>query len=340
MALQHLINHISLVVDKSSSMDYHTNKVVEVFDRELNALKQRSVDAHQETRISIYLFSDPSALEVLTFDMDVMRFTSLKSYYKPYGNTALLDAVAKSIEDHKKLPELYGDHAFLTYVITDGQENRSREQTPGSLTTLLNSLKDNWTTALLVPDQQAVNAALRFGFNAGSISTWNTNSKNAVEEVGISFASATTSYMAMRSTGVRGTKNLFDLNPANLNASTVNKTLTELPTSEYEVIPVRISGPKIAIKDYVESWTKQKYRLGSAYYQPTKPVEVQDYKRVMLQDVRNGKVYEGVDVRRILGLPDYTVEINPLSHPDYRLFVQSTSVNRNLFPNTFLLIRR
>lgn len=342
MALQHLINHVTLIVDKSTSMDGLRDKVVEVFDRALTELKQRSVDVNQETRVSIYLFSADDGyqkdsrtpwLEVLAFDMDVMRFTSLKSYYKPNGNTALLDAVAKSIEDNRKTPELYGDHAFLTYVITDGQENASIKTTPAQLTSLFKSLPDNWTTALLVPNQAGVNSALRFGFNAGSISIWDATSTKGVESAGTQFTQTVNNYYAMRSTGVRGTKNLFNLDP-----SRITKTvLKEVPQQAFDIYPVRQVQD---IKSYVEAWTKEKYRLGSTYYQPTKAVTLQDYKKILVQDVNTGRVYEGENLRQLLGIPDSTVDVNPLKHPDYRLFIQSASVNRKLFKDTFILVRK
>lgn len=56
MALQHYINHIALVVDKSGSMGPLKDAVVKVFDREIENLKKRSIELNQETRISVYLF--------------------------------------------------------------------------------------------------------------------------------------------------------------------------------------------------------------------------------------------------------------------------------------------
>lgn len=333
MALQHLINHVSLVVDASASMTVHREKVVEVFDRELNNLKQRSVDEKQETRISIYLFDDK--IDVLTFDMDVMRFTSLKGYYKTSGWTALLDATAKAIDDNSRLPELYGDHAFLTYVITDGQENASKTITQTRMAQILQAQKDNWTTAILVPNAAGEVAAQRFGFNAGSIATWDIGA--SFEKVGTQFTNVMDNYFSMRKSGVRGTKNLFTLDPGKLNKTNVKAKLTELSPVEYDVFPVRQEQP---IKQFVETWTKNKYRLGSAYYQPTKPVKVQDYKNILVQEAATGKVYEGQNVRQLLGLPDANIEINPVNHPNWRMFIQSASVNRKLYPNTFLLVRR
>lgn len=325
---QHYINHISLIVDRSSSM--RGQPVVDVFDKNLEYLKNRSVELDQETRISIYLFND--TVECLTFDMDVMRFKSLQGYWEPSGQTALIDAVHKSVEDNRKLPELYGDHAFLQYVITDGQENRSR-QSAQSLNTLLQSLPDNWTTACLVPDRSGYTYAERFGFNGGSIAIWDTNAKGAFEKVGQQFTQAVDNYMTMRSTGVRGTKGLFTLDSKGLTKS----NLQEIPQRYFDIYPVHQESP---IKDYVESFTGEKYRLGSTYHTPVKPIKIQDYKGILVQDVKNGRVYEGNNLRSLLGIPTQTVDVDPGQHKDWRIFVQSTSANRKLFKDTFILVMR
>lgn len=327
---QHLINHVSLIVDKSASMDRHSRKVVEVFDRELEYLKKRSVELNQETRISIYLFDD--RIENLTFDMDVMRFKSLAGYYQVRGNTALIDAVLKSTADHQKLPELYGDHAFLQYVITDGQENASKARAD-TLQSLIKTLPDHWTNACLVPDASGAAYAERFGFNGGSISIWDTSAVGAIDNVGQQFSRTVDTYMVNRSKGIRGTKSLFTLDSAAITKS----QLTELPSYAYDVFRVNQDQD---IKAFVESWTKEKYRLGSAYFQPAKTITIQDHKDILVQDVKNGRVYEGNNLRQLLGLPDTTAEVNPGKHTDWRIFVQSTSVNRKLFKDTYVVVRK
>jgi hypothetical protein len=39
----------------------------------------------------------------------------------------------------------------------------------------------------------------------------------------------------------------------------------------------------------------------------------------------------------MVGLPNYKVRVRPDFNPDYKVFVQSTSVNRKLVPGTKLL---
>lgn len=330
---QHYINHISLVVDKSASMT--GQPVVQVFDKELEYLKKRSIELDQETRISIYLFDDN--VECLTFDMDVMRFKSLQGYYQIGGNTALIDATIKSIEDNRKLPELYGDHAFLTYVLTDGQENRSK-QTQHTLQSLFTKLPDNWTTACLVPNLQGQRDAERYGFNGGSISIWDTKSAKGLSDLGSHISRTTDTWMNMRSKGIRGTTGLFTLDSSAISPTTIAAAkLTALSPWEYDVYPVRQDQD---IKTFVETWTKEKYRLGSTYHQPIKTIKVQDYKNILVENVKNGRVYEGHNVRQLLGLPNDTVDVNPGQHKDWRIYVQSTSTNRKLFKDTFVLVRK
>lgn len=326
--LQNYINHISLIVDASGSMA--GQPVVKVFDRELEYLKQRSIELNQETRISIYLFNN--RIECLTFDMDVMRFKSLDGYYHPGAQTALIDAVIQSTVDHQTLPQKYGDHAFLQYVITDGMENYSINNSQ-KLSAILDKLPDHWTTACLVPSAAGKFEAKKFGFAENSISIWDTTAYQAFEKVGTQFTKVVDNYMTMRSRGIRGTKSLFTLDSTHISKA----SLREVPPTEYEIFPVRKEAP---IREYVESWTGRKYRLGSAYYQPVKTVQIQDHKNILVQEIKNGKVYEGENLRQLLGLPDETAEVNPGSHKDWRILVQSTSVNRKLFPNTFVLVRK
>lgn len=312
-------------------MQSHSARVVQVFDRELNSLKQRSVDLDQETRISIYLFDDK--IECLTFDMDVMRFKSLAGYYKVRGSTALLDAVVQSIDDNIKLPQMYGDHAFLQYVITDGMENASKTRRE-VVSRKLGALPDNWTSAVLVPDNTGATYAESFGFNGGSIAIWDTTRVDALDRVGSQFTNVMENYMQMRASGVRGTKGLFTLDSSGL--ATVSGNLKEVSPREYRIIPVTRDA---SIRDYVEQALGTPYKIGSVYYQPVKKVTIQEYKDIFVQKVSTGQVFTGANIRGLLGLPNSTVDVDPGQHNDWRIFVQSTSTNRRLFAGTSVLVR-
>jgi hypothetical protein len=334
--LQNYINHIVFVVDRSGSMHHLTQDVVRVFDNQINYLSQRSQELNQETRVSVYLFSYSSKIECLVYDMDVMRLPSLKGFYSPDGQTALIDATLKSIGDLGRTPELYGDHAFLIYTLTDGQENDS-EADSLILSNAIRHLPDNWTLAVLVPNQQGVYEAKKFGFPAENISVWDSSSSKGFEEAGVVIRQATDNFMRARATGIRGTRSLFrpDITAT---PSQIKRTLEELSPREYKLFQVTKDSQ---IRDFVERMTRREYVKGSAFYQLVerkKPHKIQNYKEVCIRDRNTGKVYTGENARDILGLPDYQVEVKPGDFKNYDVFIQSTSINRKLTKGSDLIV--
>jgi hypothetical protein len=339
---QGIINHVALVLDGSSSMSGHRNSVVKVADELVAHLAQRSKEMDQETRVTVYVFAD--TVSCVIYDKDVLRLPSIKDHYRVGGMTALRDATVTSIEDLAHTWEGYGDHSFLVYVLTDGQENASRRHGQGDLQRTLAGLADNWTLGALVPDATGVHEAKRHGFAAGNVTTWNTTSATGVEEVGKVIRAATDTYMTSRSQGRRSTKSLFQVDANALNASAVKAAnLTPLDPKSYVLIPVTADMP---IKEFVENCTTN-YQIGKAYYQLNsgrKPkgragVIVQGNKQVIVLEKATNKAYSGDAARKLIGLPDYEVTVDPMKlNADYDVFIQSTSLNRKLFVGTKLLM--
>ncbi len=329
--INNYINHIAFVLDESGSMGHLQNKVIDVFDNQIEFLAKRSQELDQETRVTIYAFADNT--RNITYDKDVLRLPSLRNHYNPDGLTALIEATQKAINDLKKTPELYGDHAFLIYVLTDGGNNKGNHLA-SALKKEIEGLPENWTLAVLVPDQTGVFAAKGFGFPAQNISVWDATSAKGFEKAGATVRQATETFMTNRAQGIRGSKNLFTVDAKNLTKSAVKNTLTELNPSEYDILDVR---KKVAVQPFVESW-KLPFRKGANYYQLMKAETVQNYKQVIVQDKVKGKLYAGVEARQLLGLPDQEVKVTPGDFKDYSIFVQSTSTNRNLVPGTQLIV--
>lgn len=325
------INHIVFVIDASGSMSGLSNEVVKVFDGQIKNLAKRSQELDQETRVSVYLFSD--TVQCLIYDKDVLRLPSLKSFYRASGGTALIDGTLKALEDLAKTPELYGDHAFLTYVLTDGEENQSRSST-ATMAAKLKALPDNWTVAVLVPGATSVHEVKKFGFPANNVQVWSTDSAG-INEVGNVISQTTDNFMRARATGVRGTKNLFNVDVSKLSTSAVSSNLQELSPSEYVILPVRQDA---VIKEYVESWIKGGYRQGSAYYELMKKEIIGAGKQLAIQNKKNGKIYSGLNARGVLGLPTHEIKVAPADFGEWNIFVQSTSTNRKLIKGTTLLV--
>ncbi len=337
--LQNYINHIALLLDASGSMSKLASTVVKVFDNEIKNLARRSQETNQETRVSVYTFSGKNQIECLVYDIDVMRMPSIAGYYSIKDMTALLDATMKAIHDLGQTPQLYGDHAFLIYALTDGMENDSFCK-PDGLAKAIHSLPENWTLAVLVPDQRGVFEAKKAGFPADNIEVWDATSVKGLEAVGSRIRETSDHFFDFRSRGIRGTSSLFRPN-ISATPSQVKRALDVMNPMKYWIFRVPRTRD-YEIRDFVEYVTGKSYVRGSTFYQLTerrKPHKVQDYKAIIIRDMTTGNCYTGDNARTLLGLPEVgEVKVKPGDFGNYDVFVQSTSVNRKLLAGTSVLV--
>lgn len=327
-----IINHVVLVLDASLSMSPYTSSLIKVADNTVAHLAERSKFHEQETRVTVYSFSGPTQIQCLIFDKDVLRLPSIASLYKTIGNTALIDASMLAMEDLAKTAQMYGDHSFLIYVLTDGEENSSHKYNNIHLKTKLALLPDNWTVGIFVPDQHSVFEAKRFGFSADSIAVWNPSDKG-VAEFGEVVRKSTETYMTNRASGIRGTKSLFSMNT--VSTSDITRNLSPLPSYDYRLLYVPVDR---RVDEFVYDTTGSKLVVGKAFYQLTKKETIQANKNLAIS--YGNKIYSGPQARTLLGLPDYTVDVDPKSnnYTGYTIFVQSTALNRKLIGGTNLLL--
>jgi hypothetical protein len=331
---QRLINHVALVLDGSSSMTSHTSNLINVADDQIKHLALRSEELQQETRVSVYLFAD--RVDCLIFDMDVMRLPSISDLYRAYGMTALIDAAIKSQEDLATTSQLYGDHAFLTFVLTDGAENKSRHSYL-DLSRLIDRMQENWTIGFLVPDSQGEAYVSRIGVPKGNIARWDTSSAAGLTDAVSTIRTATDTFMVNRASGIRGSRNVFSTGAEAVNKRTVSAHLAPLDAKHYALYNVLY---KVRIDEFVTNTLGRAYRPGIGYYQLTKTENIQPQKQIIVVEKRTNKAYSGPEARHLIGLPDdKVVRVRPDHNPEYDIFVQSTSLNRNLMPGTRLLVR-
>lgn len=339
-AEQNNIVHVAFVLDRSDSMSWygHHKKVVPVVDARVRSLKARSEEMKLETRVSVYTFGND--VDCAYYDKDVFRLPSVAGKYNIRGATALIDATWLAIEDLEMTPQKYGVHNFLIFVLTDGEENRSRHSAD-QLRTKLASLPDNFTLSCLVPNEVGEREATRFGFAAGNIKQWNATSEEGFAKAMQDIDVATTSYMTATASGVgfRGTKTLFSTGVDAVNASTVKANLIPL-TSGFQVIHVDGDHHRTKIKEFIEE-NGLKFVNGKNFYQLMKPEKIQPQKEIAIRGKKGddkGKIYVGKAARQVLGLPDMEVRVKPEANPLYDVFVQSTSTNRLLVEHTDLLV--
>ena len=100
------------------------------------------------------------------------------------------------------------------------------------------------------------------------------------------------------------------------------------PPSRFQVFAV---DEDINVKDFCNKMGIT-FSVGRGFYEFTKPEIVQKKKEIVLMNKTTGELYEGSVARTIAGIGpnEDNARIKPGSLPKYRMFIQSTSVNRKL----------
>lgn len=370
---QNYINHITLLLDASGSMGHLQQKVVKVTDELVAFLAKKSKEDDQETRISVYSFADNAECHI--WDMDVFRLPSVKGLYRIKGMTALADAVHLSLDDTETVPEKYGVHDFTYYLLTDGFENASRTRdgkrpafgrTPvevlhEEMQKRFAALPDNRIMLGLAPDDRSAKELYNFGYARGNVALWDATTEAGLEQAVEKIKDSYTSYVATRAaTGVRGTRTAFAVGGQVDAAAIKAAKLRPLDTNDYAIVPVTpISGlvqekpegkkpapgkpdnrPMVAYME-IEPFIQRvhpPFRVGKAYYELVKTERIRGNKQLAILDKKTSRVYLGASVRQMLGLPEEDHTVKPDFNPGYRIYVQSTSLNRHLYLHSSVMV--
>lgn len=352
------IHHIWYLLDQSGSMSPHLRTLPTVMDAQIAALAKDSENhPGEETRVSVFGFSSPGGgeykpdYECFLYDMDVLHVPSIKGMYRICHGTALCDAIIRTVEYMKKIPEDFGEHFHLLYVLTDGQELHSSQQGRWGLPGVISSLPQNVTIAAFTPDFNGKHAMTRYGIPAGNIEIWDPSKQQAAEEVGYSMASATTSYMSTTRSGTATrTTSLFEA--AAPKVADLKKALVPLTGGSYDFLPVtaqdlaRIDNGRL--DEFMELQTGRPYvPNGRTYYQFDKRETIQQDKKIIVviyDKASNEEIaYSGPQVRHMLKLPEKgTVRVRPgkWERLGYKVFILSTSNNRKLAVGSRVLVVR
>ena len=172
------LTEILCVIDKSGSMSSLVQDTIGGF----NSFIEDQKKVVGEARVSLTLFD--TNYDSLYMSTPIQRVTKLtERQYCPSGMTALLDAVGKTIDEagkeFAKRDESERPEKVIMVIITDGEENSSREYKKDALKTLIEKqMKEwNWEFIYLGANQDAfaeagglcISNAANFACNSASI---------------------------------------------------------------------------------------------------------------------------------------------------------------------------
>lgn len=349
-------DHYALAVDASSSMQHLKQAVIEVFNSQIAWLARRSKELGRDCRVSLYFFNDYVTRPV--FELPADQVPDLRHSYFTSGWTALLDAVIRSQEDLAALPAGFGnDDSFVTFVITDGYENRSRPGAAEKLRKILAAQGNNWTVAALVPDAAGRRAAVNFGFHEGNVTIWETGTAEGLAVAAAKIQGATETHLTARTNDpkYKGTRTMFanqvdaqKIADAGLKLIDPTTFMIIAVTWDRDTTKWRMAGrktkarpegvPSVEIQHFVEKMNLP-YVLGNVYYRLEKAEKVDVTKDVIILDRVSGVAHGGREARTLIGLSDTSTRIKPQPVTGkYDIYVKSTSFNRLLPEHSKIVI--
>ncbi|MCD7885629.1 MAG: VWA domain-containing protein [Lachnospiraceae bacterium] len=160
------LTELVFILDKSGSMSGLEKDTIGGFNSMLE--KQKALAG--ECRITTVLFDNHYQLLHDRIDLRAVRPMTEREYYVG-GSTALLDAIGRTIQKlvsvQRSVAEEYRADKVLFVIITDGEENSSREYSLSKVRQMIEHEKEKygWEFLFLGANMDAVTTAGRFGIS-------------------------------------------------------------------------------------------------------------------------------------------------------------------------------
>lgn len=186
--------HISIVLDKSGSMQSCVNDTIGGFNQFLKTQRE----AKGTATVTLVQFNDYSDVILDMKPLSDIEELSTKNY-NPNGNTALLDAIGKTINNVEskinEMPKKSKPEKVIFVVITDGEENASVEFKKPQIMEMINNHRSEqkWEFVFIGANQDAIQAGSSIGVRAGSTLNYTQDSRG-IKAMYCSLSRGMTSY--------------------------------------------------------------------------------------------------------------------------------------------------
>ncbi len=190
---------INFVLDKSGSMGSCVDDTIGGFNTYIKKLKE---DTKSTYKFSLTLFDTRFEERFVSIDLKDVPDLNTKNYV-PGGGTALYDAIGHSVTAIDKKGDAVGK--VLTVILTDGQENSSREYRLQMIKDLITrkEKQGNWTFVFLGADLSAFAVGDAMGVNLSNSVTYDTTNVHAA------YANTACATMAFSSSPVGQTADFY-----------------------------------------------------------------------------------------------------------------------------------
>ena len=338
---------VIFVLDRSGSMANLSEKVRSSLREQVTELVKAS-NSQNEYIVSAINFDDQ--IERSLIGVDVTKLISgIVPYYEPRGSTALFDAIDAALDIAETRDT--GSNAFLVSILTDGMDNASKGRSASGFASggrlaharvadrISKTLATGRYTFTYAGPRDGLTVAKALNIPEGNSIGWD-QTIEGITRLNATARSSLSSYTESRGAGVMRSESFYaqPVTPdANAFAGKLDTKLSDV-TGRVRVERITVSDP-LKISDFAKAKFGS-FSKGQLFYELTSSEKVQDYKTVIVQDRAKGQFFYGwTAAKQLLGIPDFkgTVHIRPGELGDFKVFVQSTSLNRKLEPGTVLI---
>ena len=170
---KNLDTHYLLVLDRSGSMSSCWNSTISGLNEQLGTIRHLE-EKYPEQRYFVSLVVFDTEIDTIMENKPISEVEDFDgTEFPPRGGTALHDAIGVGISNLRvQLNKKDGDSlsTALVVIMTDGEENSSREHGSDSIKKIISELEKTgaWTFSYMGANQDAVLAASRFGISSGN----------------------------------------------------------------------------------------------------------------------------------------------------------------------------
>ena len=178
MAMKKGLTELVFILDKSGSMGGLETDTIGGY----NAMLAKQQEVEGECHITTVLFDNNYELLYDRIDIKAVSPISEKEY-QVGGSTALLDAIGRTIHKignaQKHTADDYRAEKVMFVIITDGEENSSREYSAEKIKAQIERQKEKygWEFVFLGANIDAIETAGRFGISADRAQNYHSDSE-------------------------------------------------------------------------------------------------------------------------------------------------------------------
>ena len=154
--------HNLIILDESGSMNSIKTQIISGFNETVQSIKGSQIKfPEQEHFISVVSFND-LAIKLLHFIDPVIKLNEIDgNQYQPNAATPLFDAVGFAVMKLRQVVKDQPNCNVLVTIMTDGEENASREYSGKQIKELIERLKnEKWTFTYIGTDHDVDKIAL------------------------------------------------------------------------------------------------------------------------------------------------------------------------------------